>query len=170
MTDTDVFQAPQISFNDLLRRAGFDPKNVRLMRHRDKDSLPGRSLYELWRDTPHEFERYQSYQSDDGLRNSAHWASFIVTPQGDTLFVGLYDIRNLGPTTMALEWPTNGKTSEPGEHHLFETTKNPVLALYEGRLVIDWGRGHLAWCQYADRNDKAIIELKKALEYSFPDI
>lgn len=33
-----------------------------------------------------------------------------------------------------------------------------------GRIVVEWGSGYLAWIQNADRQDKAIVEVRKIYE------
>jgi hypothetical protein len=82
-----------IFFNSLLAQFGIAPSTVILLRHQDKRALPGRTPYELWRDNTPEFERYQSCQSVENrakFSRGQNWASFVGTPGGDTMFVGLY--------------------------------------------------------------------------------
>jgi len=52
--------------NTLLRHVGLRPKEVRLLRHRDRRATKGRSVYELWRDARPQFEVYQSTQTYSG--------------------------------------------------------------------------------------------------------
>ena len=47
-------------FNTVLKVVGLSPKDVRLIRHKDKRAKKGRSLYEIWRDISPQFELYQS--------------------------------------------------------------------------------------------------------------
>lgn len=64
-----------------------------LLRHQDPRAARGRTPYELWRDDPATFDLYQSHQATDArskFRRAHCWASFIGTPVGETLFVGLY--------------------------------------------------------------------------------
>jgi hypothetical protein len=161
-----------LTFNDLLLKAEANLKFVRLMRHKDNAALPGRTIYELWRDNPAEFERYQAEQDPTThakVKDSKQWASFVVTPEKGTMFVGLYDVHYIGPSEMEMVSPTTGEVFVPKGKHVYKTLRNPVLSAYEGRLYINWGAGHLAWCQYADRNDKPIIEIKqKFSEPAFP--
>ena len=55
-----------VSFNGILKENGLDPKDVRLVRHKDKRSSPGRSPYELWRD---DIEAFHDYQSTQDIKN-----------------------------------------------------------------------------------------------------
>jgi hypothetical protein len=39
----------------------------------------------------------------------------------------------------------------------------------QGRLVVDWGKGYLAWVQRADKHEKRVIELlRNAEDEPFP--
>ena len=53
----DLASAPEaaLTFNDLLRKAGIDPGEVRLLRHQDASADPGRSPFALWRTDPAAF-------------------------------------------------------------------------------------------------------------------
>jgi neutral trehalase len=72
-----------IMFNSILRDSGINPKNVRLLRHKDaKRATKGRAPYLLWRDKRGQFELYQSRQNTKKrptLRSATHWASFVGT-------------------------------------------------------------------------------------------
>lgn len=146
------------------------------MRHKDDErALPGRTIYELWRDNRGDFERYQAQQDPRThaiVRDSSRWASFVATPQGETMFVGLYDVRYLGPSETELVSPPSGDVHSPGSQHVYETNKNPALNSYEGRLFVAWGThasAYRAWCQHAARHDKPIVEIKKTFsEPAFP--
>lgn len=155
--DGSETQPVNLTLNDLLSKAGLDLKAVRLMRHTGKAASPWMTHYELWRDDRPGFERYQADHSAKTHRmliGSKQWASFVVTPQNETMFVGLYDVHD---------------PQQSGERFVYETHKSSVLLEYEGRLHIDWGTGMLAWCQRADRNDKRITQIKKQFsEPAFP--
>lgn len=47
-----------LTFSDLLRKAGIDPGEVRLLRHQDASADPGRSPFALWRTDPAAFVEY----------------------------------------------------------------------------------------------------------------
>lgn len=80
-----------IAFNLLLREAGLDLAQVRLLRHADAKAVPGHCPYELWRDQRAEFDLYQSIQSPTNRSklNTTHWDSFVVTLRSGTRFAGL---------------------------------------------------------------------------------
>jgi hypothetical protein len=156
-----------ISFNDVIASGGFNLTNVRLMRHQESGSQRGRTVYELWRDQRSVFDEYQTQHSADKhrtLRTATHWASFVATPDDETLFAGLYRTRYLNPSTSQIIQPTTGKVWESGEIFLYEVVLEPFLSEYIGRLFIDWGVGNRAWVQLASRKVKPIAEIKRRFE------
>lgn len=92
-----------LKFNMVLREAGLEPSEVRLMRHQHvaKDGL---TPFILWRDNRAEFERYQSAQRTDRRAHfaSRYWAGFVVPPDGSTMFAGMYEI--FGHTPVPVAW------------------------------------------------------------------
>ena len=69
------------------------------MRHQDASADPGRTPFALWRTDPAAFVEYQARQSpraERQLRSARFWASFVVTPGGETLFADLYAASFLG--------------------------------------------------------------------------
>jgi hypothetical protein len=173
------------TFNDLLREAGFDPQEVRLVRH--KDTRLGRiSVYDLWRNERQIFGYYQSVQqSRRSFPAGSQVASFVVDPGGQTLFVGLYDVRDRREASEA-DIDRDGKTPleakpyirrlESHTHSEFyqdllnllrnflapgdcihELKKRAELVNYEAVLAIDWGPGARAFVQRAHLRDKPIL-------------
>ncbi len=88
-----------LTFQHLLGIAGLPLKDVRLLRHQDSRKTGFPSPYVLWRDHRNRFEEYQSTQSheSEGKLRGRFWASFVGTPAGETLFVGLYETELVGP-------------------------------------------------------------------------
>jgi len=50
-------------FNTVIESNGINPKEVRLLRHKDNRADKGKSPYELWRDDRISYELYQSTQN-----------------------------------------------------------------------------------------------------------
>ncbi len=94
-------------FNTFLAQAGIAPAEVRLLRHQDSRSEKGRTPYELWRDDRPSFEFYQEAQSfgNRAKLKGDYWASFVVTPAGETLLAGFYACRYTGLNAVARPWP-----------------------------------------------------------------
>jgi hypothetical protein len=96
-----------IGFNALLRDEGLEPAGVKLVRHQD-DRHKGRlTLYQVWRAAPDQFELYQRIQSKPRFAGAKLLASFIVTPLGETLFVGIYAVGNVLKAPKGLIDPVN---------------------------------------------------------------
>jgi hypothetical protein len=157
-----------LTFSDLLRKAGIDPAEVRLLRHQDASADPGRSPFALWRTDPPAFIEYQARQSPRAeklLSSAKFWASFVVTRGGETLFADLYAASFLG--VGAVDCPMvhrAGEVDRAGAYIRFALAPVNALAALSGRIVIDWGRGYLAWIQRAGQQEKPILELRRAYE------
>jgi hypothetical protein len=53
--------------------------------------------------------------------------------------------------------------------HLYEMRRSDLLAQYEGRLFIDWGKSFIQWVQNAGGQDKTITEIRREIgEPLFP--
>lgn len=156
-----------IKFNYLLTSAGIDLTKVRLVRHQDNRAPRGRTPYDLWRAQNGEFERYQAIQHRDVFSSASTIASFVASPLNETIFVGLYEVldKHLAPL---------GTLDPVGGHDvsgLFEYKMIPDMRLdsYAGRLLIEWGSGARAWVQRPDKQDKAIVEIRReAADPPFP--
>jgi hypothetical protein len=154
-----------LTFNDILRKAGIDPVEVRLLRHQDGSADPQRSPFNLWRNDPAAFIEYQSRQSQRSerlLSAATYWAAFVVTPGGETVFADLYRIALLGvgqddrPMVQR-----HGHVDRAGEYVRFDLQPVEALRSLSGCVVIEWGKGYLAWTQRAGLQDKAILELRR---------
>lgn len=166
-----------LRFNMLLTDAGLDPAHVRLLRHQTRGA-GGKTPYSLWRDNRTAFDQFQSMQAAEyrSRFKAPYWASFVVPPQGGTLFVGLYTATRAGsvlPGTVDLltdERITGSDQALLPDQYSCELTEK--LAEYIGRIHIKWGdsaSAARAWVQRADKQDKEITELTLTLrEDPFP--
>lgn len=143
-----------LTFNQLLHRGGLDPSNVRLVRHK-----PGRhhrrELYDAAMKNDPRFREYQEVQDAEQVvaqfRAAKHLAGFFVEPTTkDTLFVGIWDVI--------------GEREAKPPYVAFQTQLREEFDAYRARIVIEWGDGERAWVQRADKQDKAIIELRQRRE------
>lgn len=157
------------SFNSLLLQEGLSLTEVRLLRHETQKH--GRTPYSLWRDDPDAFENYQRIQarSSKAWFRGNFWASFVVSPDNKTLFVGLYEVAIEGAVPQNWVDPLAGRAVSFEKYDLYSTQKSNMLAEYAGRVVIDWGLGTRSWRQLAANQEKPIIELReKFIEPVFP--
>jgi hypothetical protein len=154
----------ELHLNMLLEEAGLPLKEVRLLRHQHVG--PTRlTPYVLWRDDVPEFERYQSAQRADrrSYFSSPFWASFVVPPDGSTLFVGLYEIGGHAPAPLDWSDPLQRQSvAEMGRDlDIYAYRRVPDWEHLIGRLKIDWGSGKRSWAQKAASaaGPKRIVEL-----------
>lgn len=150
-------------FNTILSQAGIDSTDVRLLRHQDSRLAKGSSPYELWRDSPAAFDFYQASQRfEDRPRLTAkYWASFVVSPDGETILAGLYRCHYDGPNTEERRWPNGERTNPAGTCDIYRLTLDGELNDLKGKLVIDWGAGKRTWIQRADNQNKTVLEIRR---------
>jgi hypothetical protein len=156
-----------IMLDTLLQSAGISLHEVILLRHQDQRAARGRTPYELWRDDPTAFDRYQAHQRT-GARpkfvRAKYWASFVANPMGETLFVGLYHATYRGLLDVETPMPHREGVDKAGECDVYDLTPDDRLNDLVGKLVIDWGSGTRAWVQRADKQDKPVLELRPAFK------
>lgn len=160
-----------IMFNTILQEAGLQLSDVRLLRHKDKNSKRGSTPYELWRDNRPLFEMYQSTQTFANRKKllAPYWAVFVVNSGNDNIFAGIYAVKYLG--LLAKDRPMLHKDDidKAGSCDIYDLALQYELSDLIGKLIIDWGAGALAWVQYAARNNKPLIELhREFMEPDFP--
>lgn len=148
-----------INFNAILEHEDINPEGVQLVRHKDARAAKGRSPYALWRSDPASLDLYQSIQSKARFVVGAHIATFVVSPAGETLFVGLYAVRGIGKVPDGVVDPLSG--DDVSGLNLYDLVLDDRLADYRGLLVVDWGKGFLAWVQKAGKNAKRVLEIKQ---------
>ena len=157
-----------LRFNMLLAASAIDPGQVRLLRH--ETDRHGLTPYALWRGDPARFDDYQRVQARHrgAWFRSPFWASFVASPDGRTLFVGLHAVELVGPVPLDWEDPISGRSGvSVAGYELYRTEPVQDFMPYAGRLAVDWGGGTRSWAQLASRQDKPIVEL--AREFIEPD-
>jgi hypothetical protein len=156
-----------IMFNTLLTQAGIALDKVILIRHKDNRADKGWSPYDLWRDNRPVFEDYQSHQGKDNrskFSRAPKWASFVGTPDGKTLFVGMYDAAYRGVLDHDRASPYKDVIDLAGSLDVYDLRVDLSFQEFDGKLFVDWGDGARAWVQRADRQDKQITELRLKFE------
>jgi hypothetical protein len=160
-----------ILFNSLLEQNGLPLKDVRLLRHKDRRAEKGKTPYELWQYDRKKFDRYQYIQNPKRRQylKAKYWASFVGTPNSQTLFVGLFRVTYAGLSREDIPRVFMAGIDKAGTCDVYETVLDNRLKEFVGRLYIQWGAGSLAWVQRADKNNKPISELHSRLkEPEFP--
>jgi len=168
-----------LSFNLLLQEANLDPADVYLVRHKDTRLAKGllrlrsSSPYDLWATQRDKFESYQRIQGEDCFRKRNWIAAFVVTPEDETLFAGIYRKLGVGKLPSQLqECPVSGKPVSDETHCYYNLALDARLGEFVGRLTIEWGDGFRAWIQNADSKlsgNKKVAEIRKNLQdHPFP--
>jgi hypothetical protein len=156
-----------LGFNTLLQEAGFDFSKVFLLRHEDKRVKFG--VYQAWKSAPKDLEAYQSNQQwKNRFEPGFSLAAFVVGPERETLFVGMYDVLKLDRLNEEFNDPLLGKMPA-GDRASHELKHSDRMQEYEEKVVIEWGKGKLAWRQRASqKNNKIVLEIRaQAKEEAF---
>jgi hypothetical protein len=157
----------KLTFNCLLKVAGVDPKHVALVRHQisTQHSVKKYAAYHLLREKHPKFELYQKIQRRDSPKKKTferkYWASFVATPQGNSMFAGLYVNRGtIDFPADVRKCPVTGNDVNESTHCFYNLEYDDKLDDYSEKLFVEWkARGARAWVQKADIQDKAIVEL-----------
>ena len=161
-----------IFFNSLLEQFGILPTTVILLRHQDKSATRGRTPYGLWRDDRTAFELYQRFQTLENrskFSRAPFWASFVATPDGATMFVGMYAATYEGLLAEDTPMPHREGVDVAGTRDCYRLVLDPRFSDLQGKLFIDWGDGTRAWVQRADNQNKPMQELRPQFrEPEFP--
>lgn len=145
-----------LTFQLLLASEGIEPKSVRLVRHQARGPS-GLTPWSLWRAADGRFETYQRIQKKPVFGDGACIASFVATPDGLTLFVGLYEVAGMATAPSEMTCPL--MLHAVAGFNLYDLRRIEALASYFGRLFVAWGEGYRTWVQRADRQTKEIVRL-----------
>ena len=159
-------------FNSLLEQCGIVPETVILLRHQDNRKGVERTPYELWCNSPEDLVLYQSWQVIDGrnkFSRAPYWAAFVGTPDGRTMFVGMYAAKYKGILEKDSPHPHKDGIRKAGSCDVYDLKEDERFRHLAGKLFVKWGDGARAWVQRADRQNKSISELHREFkEEEFP--
>ncbi len=145
--------ARQLGIVDLLQTFGFDLHlKSKLVRHQDARYDVPTLIRDGW------FELYQSLQVRPVFKGCEQIVSFVGDGSTRAKFVGVYRVLRQSAASQSLvpkdcpyqEWRTISRFFYQLEHQ----TQYEEL---EGRVVVDWGSGALAWHQHL--KNKPVIEV-----------
>ena len=148
-----------ITIHRILEIYGLNPKDVRLVRHGDKE-IP---IHNTFKDNIERLEVYQSYQLPNKFGPASAIAVFAPYHKTTALFIGLWDIegcianskftKNVLLELEKYDLPKNWYNTSCR----YVLKRNADLDELSERLVIEWGKATVAWVQ---SKDKAVVELK----------
>lgn len=135
-----------------------DFSEIKIVRHQDSRlQEKGFDMFELAARTVEGIpliEWYQSAQGKDVFGTCKRIVSFYVNREGQTVFLGVYEV--------------NGRRSEPmpaavpvviweGANYFYELERDRSFDDLVHRVVIDWGKTYITWHQWLD--DKKVLEV-----------
>ena len=150
--------------SSIFNEYGVDIKNTKLVRHPlNKPDI--RDVYDRGM-----IEAYQNSQSKNVFDNCKYIAAFVGTAGTEAQFIGMYEIIGTedGEAVkkhMPKDYPYPDHFDP--NHRYYDMQKMSVMSDLDNKLVIDWGKGALAWCQWAE-NDKEVLSIASRNEITFP--
>lgn len=151
-----------LRFNTLLVEASIDPARVQLVRHQDTRFRSRATPYSLWLNHREQFEHYQSLQTRQVFDDETVIAAFVVPPNGETLFAGLYEAHARKRNTSAETCPLSFRQFAPETINVYQIAPSASpLSHLSGLLTIDWGPGTRSWVQRARKQNKPVLELRR---------
>jgi len=149
-----------LNFSDVLIKVGLDPKRVKLIRHSLADK-EFRQCYEKGMVT-----EYTRVQSDTFSNGYDYWCVFISGKSTTAKFFTCYKVNGSVRDTHDVK-PDNFPLEDwfQGQKMFYELEHIDSLKEYEGRLLIEWGKGALALVQKAT-NEKPIVAIQDKRVFS----
>lgn len=150
--------ADMILCGQFLRDVGLDLRTTRLVRHKDRRF--NERVCDAALSRGKDFEQYQASQVKPVFRDAVHIASFVVDVRESTVFAGIWRVGRVKP---GAEDDPFSRLPLPVGSVTYELNRTPLLDDLVGRLVIDWGDAKRVWIQRADRQDKAVVEIRRVM-------
>jgi hypothetical protein len=143
----------EIGIIDLLKVFGFDDRpRSKIVRHQDARYDMPTLIREGW------FDLYQSLQARPVFKGCKQIVTCVGDGAGRARFIGVYRVLKEGTASPSLV-PPNCPYQEWGikSKHFYELARCAQFDKLEGRVVVDWGSGALAWPQHL--RNKPVVEM-----------
>lgn len=143
-----------LNFSDVLRNVRLDPKRVKLIRH----SLADKEFNKCYKENM--VLEYTRVQDSKFSNEYDYWCVFISDKSTTARFFACYKVNGCIPDTQDVK--PDGFPLEDwfqGQRMFYELEHIDLLKEYEGRLLIEWGKGALAWAQKGT-NEKPIVAIQ----------
>lgn len=143
--------------SEILEIRGFPISQTRIIRNTiDRDYI--RVLIKAGN-----FDLYQAVQKEDKFKGSTHIVSFTDLPGTKSLLYGAFKINGVTNILDLPEQLASIKSPEKwieGSYRRYDLQRIDFLKDLEGRLVIDWGKATISWCQKDLK--KEVLEIRSA--------
>jgi len=150
-----------MNLQELLKSRGVNLAKTKLMRHgQTDDALKSLSLGY--------FHIYQAIQRPFRLKDTEYFLSFLSTEGTSAKYYGCYKVKGYEPINQGLlpyDFPL-GDAIERG-NVFWKIEKTDILHDLENRLVIDWGKSTISWCQNATTEKEVLYILPAVSEFVF---
>jgi len=146
---------------DIIKRAGFDPSEIKLIRHALSDKT-FKKYYEK-----NMVKEYTQHQRKEFSKGYKFWMVFISDGGSLARFEGLYKVLEEKSDTID-NMPEGVPDVEEfkGKASFFDIEKVEVFADYEGKLIIDWGKSARSWAQKGT-TEKPIVAIQANQQKTF---
>lgn len=143
-----------LNFTDVLRNVRLDPKRVKLIRH----SLADKEFNKCYKENM--VLEYTRVQDSKFSNEYDYWCVFISDKSTTARFFACYKVNGCIPDTQDVK-PDAFPLEDwfQGQRMFYELEHVDLLKEYEGRLLIEWGKGALAWAQKGT-NEKPIVAIQ----------
>lgn len=143
-----------MKLQELLVAKGINLDRTKLIRHNISNEVVAANHAHGY------LELYQSIQNPSRFKNCDTVISFLGTEGTNGVFLGCYAVGGSVPydrAALPVDFtPDSGMNSNSV---VFELTKTDILSEFTNRLVIDWGKGTINWCQNGT-TEKEILEIR----------
>lgn len=152
-----------MKLQELLAGKGINLERTKLIRHNLTNEVVAENYAHGY------LELYQSIQGPTRFKNCDTVISFLGTERTNGVFQGCYQVGGFVPydrSKLPEDFtPDSGMTEDKSV--VYELVKTDLLADMKDRLVIDWGKGTINWCQNGT-TAKELLEIRPAVsEISF---
>lgn len=149
-----------MKLQELLKSRGIDLERTKLIRH----NISNKEIADFVESGY--LEIYQTIQSVSRFKNCDTVISFLGTEGTNGVLLGCYRVKGFTPCDTVVFPPDF--IMDFTDCVAYNLEKTDILADLQDRLVIDWGKGAINWCQNAT-TEKEILEIRRPVsEIEFP--
>jgi hypothetical protein len=151
--------ADALTFHDLLRTSGIEPKEVRLVRHANKEI----NVLDTFLNDTEKFTEYTAWQKSGKFGSARYLALFCPARSTTSLFLGIWAIdgktenNDLKQSHLALLSKHDLPEIWFDNHARYNLKLTSVMLSLSQRLVIEWGKSTVSWVQ---SKDKDVVQIK----------